>query len=288
MIDLDLVRNLCSSHSKAIIILKKANGKRHYTEIANLVQVHPTLVSNVLSKAKTFGLVTKKGKYYARTQEFRHIDVDKLLSRTTVIPAEEKAIRTKKPKKIIATAKIKEEITDYLCENFQSIQHPYSDSKSKLPRAHLAKAASQLFQYLEEDVAVEQLEGIAIRFYDAFAEYYSCNRMNKAELINSFSLLIKCFEPYVKKVAVVKTGDPKNGGSSLDGELISKVVSFSSIIKKSEPDYWKDKPIHEASIRTVYPFRHKEAHEARDYPSFEIERIVYYMLASLIFINLNY
>lgn len=288
MINPELVRNLCSSHSKARMVLSKVNGKRHYTEIAALVHAHPTLVSNILSKAKTFDLLTKEGKFYKKTPEFRHIDLDKLLSGVQPHAIQEQAIRTRKPKKILLTERIKIEIAGYFSDNFQSVQHPYSDFKTKIQRAQLTKAASLLFQYLEQDIGAPQLEGLELRFYDAFAAYYSCNRMNKAEFINAFSSLVKCFEPYIRKVAFVKTNDPKNGRSSLNGELISKVVSFGSDIDKWQPDYWKDKPIHEASIRTVYPFRHKEAHEARDYPSFEMERIVYYMMASVIFINLNY
>jgi hypothetical protein len=69
--------------------------------------------------------------------------------------------------------------------------------------------------------------------------------------------------------------------------MIKKVISFNSKIKTADSEYWKDKEIYEACIRTIYPYRHIEAHEARDYPVFQIHRIVYYMFSSIIYINTN-
>jgi len=64
-------------------------------------------------------------------------------------------------------------------------------------------------------------------------------------------------------------------------------ITFKSEIKNNDPEYWRDKPNHEASNRVVFPYRHKTAHEARIYTPFEMERVVYYMFASIVFMNLG-
>lgn len=165
---------------------------------------------------------------------------------------------------------------------------PFSKTVVKLSKPDLQKAGEKLFEYLDTDAGLKQLEGLSLRFYDSFAAYFSCNRINKGELINAFSNMVKCFEPYVKKVASIKAGDPKYINMSLNAEVISRAVSFSSDVNKHQDAYWSGKPVHEACVRSVFPFRHMEAHEARDYASFEMDRVVHYMFASIIFINLDY
>jgi hypothetical protein len=104
-------------------------------------------------------------------------------------------------------------------------------------------------------------------------------------MIAAFSNLIGCFEPYLKKTAAIKNNDNSLALGSFDEEVIKKAVQFSSKIKTKDAEYWKDKPIHEACIRHTYPYRHIEAHEARDYPIFEIQKILYYMFSSIIYLN---
>lgn len=57
-----------SSHNKAIEVLKRANGKAHYTEIAKAVNIHRTKASSLLKKAEVFGLAKKvKSGIYKKT-----------------------------------------------------------------------------------------------------------------------------------------------------------------------------------------------------------------------------
>jgi hypothetical protein len=288
LIDLQLVKNICSSHRKAKEILKKVDGKRNYKEIAKLVGVHETTCSHILSKAHTFELLTKKGRFYKKTPEFRHINIDALLKGepSTVVGMVRPTVRRRS--KVIDLEAIKKSIREYLIHHFSAVSSPFSKTVVKLSKSDLQKAAEKLFEYLDTDVGLKQLEGLSLRFYDSFAAYFSCNRINKGELINAFSNMVKCFEPYVKKVASIKARDPKYTKMSLNTEVISRAASFSSDVNKHQDDYWNSKPVHEASIRLVFPFRHMEAHEARDYASFEMDRIVHYMFASIIFINLDY
>lgn len=281
--------DICKEHGKAKDILKKANGKRNYVEIATTLKIHPTTCSKILSKARTFGLLEKVNGFYKKTSEFRHINIDKVLKGKSLSLPEERPLRVKKRKKVIRTNEIKDKITDYLLYNFKKIQHPFSSkSYHKIKDDDLRNALAKLFEYVEKDVGLDQLEGLDLRFYESFATYFSADRIRKIELINVFSNMVKCFEPYAKKVAIIKTANHAFAKNSLDQNIISTVVSFNSKIKENSPDYWKDKPIHEASIRVIYPYRHMEAHEARDYTVFDIERVVYYLFASIIFINLDY
>ncbi len=286
--DFEIIKNILDSHFKAKEILKKVNGKRDYKEIAQLVNAHHTTCSTILSAAKTHGLLVKDGRFYKKTAEFRHINIDKLLNDEARIPTKRVSPKVKKPRKIIDTEAIKRNVKDYLVNHFLNISSPFSSKKVKLPKSDLDNAAQKLFDYLSRDIDLEQLDGLSLRFYESFAAYFSCNRINKAELINAFINLVKCFEPYVKKMAALKATDIKYGKMSLNAEVISKAISFSSDIDKHQDIYWIDKPVHEACLRFVNPFRHKEAHEARDYTSFDMDKIIYYMFASIIFINLDY
>lgn len=287
----DITQNLmhvCKEHSKAKDILKKVNGKRDYKEIARILKIHPTKCSDILSKAKTFDLLIKVNGFYKKSPEFKHINIDRTLKNEPLVLPEEKKLRIKKRKKIVNTVDIKKKITDYIHYNFKSIPHPFTPKKQQMKDSDLKNATEKLFEYVEKNIEVAQIDGLADRFFESFTTFFSVDRVRKAELINAFSNMVKCFEPYVKKVASIKTNNPDNAKRSLDKALISLVVSFNSDIKNHKPDYWKDKPIHEASIRVVYPFRHMEAHESRDYTGFEVERVFYYMFASIVFINLNY
>lgn len=139
---------------------------------------------------------------------------------------------------------------------------------------------------MEKDLGVIQIEGLSSRFYNSFSDFLSCSPLSKPETIAFFSNLIKCFEPYLKKVAAIKNNDVNFAVGQFDAEMVKRVIPFSSNIKTRGAEYWNDKDIHEACIRHTYPYRHIEAHEARDYPIFEIQKIIYYMFASIIYINL--
>lgn len=279
--------HICGNHSRAKDILKKVNGRRDYKEIARILSIHPTTCSNILSKAKTFNLLSKEGNVYKKTPEFRHIDINRDLKSESLNLSKEKKLKVRKRKKIINAEDVKKKIVDYIQYNFKRIPHPFSSGNQQIKDSDLQIASEKLFDYIEKDIGVAQLEGLSHRFYEAFAAYFSVDRIRKIELISAFGNMIKCFEPFVKKVAAIKTNNPVNANFSLDKNIISMTIPFDSDIKKNSPDYWKDKPIHEASIRIVYPFRHMEAHEARDYNCFDMERAIYYMFASIIFINLS-
>jgi len=47
------------SSKKSVEVLRNANGKNHYKEIAKIVGIHPTRVSGLLKKAASIGLTTK-------------------------------------------------------------------------------------------------------------------------------------------------------------------------------------------------------------------------------------
>lgn len=63
MQDTELTKKNCaeyaSSHKKAIEVLKRANGKDSYFEIAKITGIHKTKVSGLLKKAEKSGLVNK-------------------------------------------------------------------------------------------------------------------------------------------------------------------------------------------------------------------------------------
>lgn len=49
------------THGKALEVLRKANGKKHYKEIAKELNMNETIVSSILKKAEKLGLAKKEG-----------------------------------------------------------------------------------------------------------------------------------------------------------------------------------------------------------------------------------
>lgn len=282
------VIDICKEHGKAKDILKKVNGKRDYVEIAKIVKVHKTTCSNILSKAKTFSLLTKEKGVYKKTPEFKHINIDRVLKGSFINLPNENSVKIRKRRKITNTSEVKKRMADYILHHFSTIPHPFSNKSASIKGHDLDKASQKLFDYLDNDIGLDQLNGLALRFYESFAEYFSVDRIRKVELINAFSNMVRCFEPYIKKVAAIKTNNLDNAKLSLNEEMIRHVISFDSGIKNHNSSYWENKPIHEACVRIVYPFRHIEAHEARDHAAFVADKIIYYMFASIIFVNLDY
>jgi len=293
MTDVEVIKNnireVCKLHTNAKSVLKKANGKLTYLEIAALTKTPTTQCSTVLNKASSLNLVDKiKAGLFKRKKILTGALIDSALknsgSQTTI---KEHHIKVRKTKKVINTTAIKKQILEYLVNHLKVIQHPFADKKDKLSQEKIIKAYEKLIQVLEKDLGVVQIDGLSLRFFNAFSDFLSCSVLNKAELIAAFSSLIKTFEPYIKKMAAIKNNDNKFATAQFDLEAIRNAISFAADIKKRDSDYWKDKEIHEACIRYVYPFRHIEAHEARDYTVFEIHKIIYYMFASIIYININ-
>ena len=212
-------------------ILLAVNNKRNYKEIAKEVGCHPTTSSRLLNKACTFGLLTKEENIWKKTPEFRHININQLLKTELVDNSTEKKIKIRKKKKKTNTNQIKKSINEYFLNQFSEIPHPFSDNIATINVRDLNKSAEILFQYLECD-GPERLKGLANRFYESFSAYFSSDRIRKSEFINNFSNMVKCFEPYVKKVVAIKTRNPKEANPSLNKDMISKVISFNSNIKK--------------------------------------------------------
>lgn len=290
MIDTEAIKNnildICSSNNKAKDVLLKVNGKRDYLEIAEMVGIHPTKCSSILAKAKTYGLLTKDGNY-KKTKVFKSFNINKIIRDNTKTVSKEKSFTVKKQRKAISTTKIKQSITNFIMYNFTIIKHPFSGKIHNISSTDLKKASERLIELLDKKIDFEQLQGLPTRFYEAFANYFSCDRIVKSQMLNPFSSLVKQFEPYVKKVAFIKTNDEKLARSSLNNDLIKRVIKFDSTLNNATNEYWNDKPISESCVRFVFPFRHKEAHESHDYPIYEIEKIIYYMFAAIIYINLD-
>ena len=97
----DIKQNLihiCKEHSKARDILKKVNGKRDYKVISQILKIHPTTCSDILSKSRTFGLLIKEGNTYKKTPQFKHINIDRTLKDEPLYLPDEKTLRVKKKK----------------------------------------------------------------------------------------------------------------------------------------------------------------------------------------------
>lgn len=109
MQDAELIKKNCaeyaSTHKKAIEVLRKSNGKNHYTEIAKIVEMHKTAVSGLLRKAEKLGLARKirAGVYkkISGTLGYMHLKSNgKITTRTTVKDLTRKITRPKKLLKI--------------------------------------------------------------------------------------------------------------------------------------------------------------------------------------------
>ncbi len=272
-------------HGKSVLLA--INNKRSYKEIAIKAKCRPNQSSGLLNKAATFKLIKKEGNIWKKTPEFRHLNINQVLREESIDIPIEKKIKVKRRVKKTNTDYIKKDIISYFLNHFSEVPHPFSNNLKKIDIKLLKKAAEILFTNLECDGPV-RLKGLSNRFYESFSAYFSSDRIRKIEFINNFGNMVKCFEPYVKKVVAIKTGKPEEANPSLNKDMVSKVVSFSSNINNNTNSYWQDKPIHEASLRIIFPYRHIESHEARDYTLHDMEKIIFYLFASIIFINLDY
>ena len=245
MIDYEGLKNILKAHPAACAILEYANGKKHYTEISKLTKIHETTVSTILQKAFILNLLEKKKGLYKRTKEFKTINLKKLAKDNEINSTQQSEIKTKrKSKRNLTTDGIKKEIKEYLINHYYIIEHPFApDKKLKISKADLEKAAAKLFEYLDADSELDQLKTLALRFYESFANYLGCDRFKKDKQLNAFSSLVKNFEPFVKKVASIKSRNISLGKMSLNNETISSAMTFTSDIDKHQEDYWKNKDI---------------------------------------------
>lgn len=100
--DFNILKNNCreyAKNSKAVDVLRSANGKRHYTEVAKIIGIHQTTASGLLKMAEKFGLarIIKKGIYKKNPGVL------------TLMPKvkNKKDIREKDPKEIIKKLSLK-------------------------------------------------------------------------------------------------------------------------------------------------------------------------------------
>lgn len=288
----EMIRTLiafCGSSSKAetqknVQILKAIRKFKNYKDVAKIVKADESYCSTILNQAEANGLVEEKeGAYgvYRQVPLLRSIKIDSEIrkSRTSTI---QPTVRRKS--KRVDFSRTKKEIYNYWISNFSKIIHPFDKTKSEsLSKAQLDKAYKTFLNSLEFDAKNIRYDGLESRMLQAFVDYFNVPRTKKAELVNCFSALIKNFEPFMKKITFIKTADDKCLRGSLDENLIKTLISnFQSDIKETKDEYWKDKRLVEASFRVIYPYRHIEAHEARDYSSPEIEWITYYFWVSII------
>ena len=118
------LRELLGTHSRAKDILKKANGKRDYKKIAELLQIHHTTVSTILNRAAAFGLLEKQDGVFRRTELLKHIDIDKTARDVGQSPQAPRKLKNKSRPRDIA-AEVRQE-RDFISQWFELIQHPYN------------------------------------------------------------------------------------------------------------------------------------------------------------------
>lgn len=280
---------VCRMHSKALEVLRKVNGKRDYKEIAEIVGIHHTMVSSILSRAYTYQLLEKNNGVYKRAKFFRVTGIEKIVREGGIAPEKKKKVAIRKRNKAVDDySRIKKDFKKYIKSNFQEIPHPFnSRNKEKINEEKLKEASNILVDYFGRDIGLEAVGGFEKRFYHAFAHYYSIERTRNISLANAFKSLVGCFEPFLKKAAVIRTGDEGKVRLAFGKrELFDGLIPFASKINNNKDKYWFGKPIHEACIRTVYPYRHIEAHESRGHKSYEMDRVIYFMFASFVFVAL--
>lgn len=288
-----IVENLvtcCAKSKKLAEVLKKVNRRRKYTEIAQIVGISPKSCHNMLRKLESHNLIKKRGRgVYEKIPILRYINIDSeirkyLRSRKDVV----EKIRVRVGRKRIDTEHIQKQINSYFKCHFAVIKHPFNkECTMQLSNTQIGAAAKKFLEILKYPIMSKKIEGLDLRFVRAFADYFSLSRLDKAGLISLFSSLIRLYEPFLKKLAAIKDNNVDWLNSSLNQKLIEKVCAFNSRINETKENYWKTKNVKEASIRYVYPYRHIESHEARDYTVFEMEKITYYMFASLLLICLE-
>lgn len=267
------------------LALKETRKVKDYHELSKLLKCNKCMASTLINELLDYGLYIKdKDGKLKKSKELIRIG---LKPKNIENQITEKFVRVKNIKKINFKI-LKKEIESYIQDNFTKIKNPFNKEKFEvLSEVKLKRASDILIQVLDEELDFDDTEGLAARFYESFVNYFSNSRNKKSEVILAFSSLIKNFEPYLKKLVYKKTKDKNKARLSLGKELLQSLINFNSDLKKTDESYWKDKEICEACIRYVYPFRHMEAHEARNWDIFEMEKVVFYMFASIILINLK-
>lgn len=265
--------------------LKKSKGISNYKELSEKISCPKAKASTIINQLLTYKLYEKgKNGKLKRTKELITVG---LKQNKTTIEIKEKIIRTRKSRKI-NTNQIKKEISSYFKENFKKIKHPFNESETiNLSKNKLEKSLDMFFTILDSDLKIERLDGLGIRFYESIAGYFGINRMKKSEMIVSFSSLVKNFEPYMKKLAFYKTKNIDYAKLPLGKKLIRSIMEFKENLDNSKENYWTDKSVKKSCIRYTYPFRHIEAHEARDWNVFQMEKIIFYMFSAIILTNID-
>ena len=267
------------------LVLKSARGVKDYKKLSEKVKCNLSQASTMINELLDYHLYTKgKNGKLKKTRELIRIGVK---PKNTAVKIFERHIRTRKIKKINVKF-LKKEMENYILENFKIIKNPFNKELNKnLSNSDLKKALEIFFLVVDSDLKFDKLDGLGIRFYESIADYFSRSRMKRSEVINSFSSLIKNFEPYIKKLALYKTKDLEKAKLSLGKKLLRLIITFESNLDNTNENYWKNKNVKESCIRYIYPFRHIEAHESRNWEIFEMEKTIFYMFASIILINLE-
>jgi len=276
-----------SNHKKhGLNALKLARGVRDYIELSERLKCNASMASTIINELLAYGLYekNKEGKL-KRTKGLIRVGISPKKIENEI---SERTIKTRKIRKTNSNS-IRKEIENYIKSNFKKIKNPFNEqSFQNIKENNLKKSSEFLITILDSNLDFESIDGLGIRFYDAFAHYFSINRAKKEEMTNAFSTLIKNFEPYIKKLVYSKTNDIKKARISLNQTLLKFIIRFDSDLNNSNKDYWADKRLCEACIRYVYPFRHIEAHESRNWEIFQMEKAIFYMFASIILINLEF
>lgn len=70
MLDSEKIERNCkaykNSHGKSLEVLRKADGKKDYHQIASELNLHPTIISSLLKKAEKLGLANKQKGFYKK------------------------------------------------------------------------------------------------------------------------------------------------------------------------------------------------------------------------------
>lgn len=278
--------DFCKNKKQRIDFLKNVNGKRDYKELAILCGIKtPANSIRLINEAEGFELIVKDEKtdLADKCSILKGRNIDSLLKESLT----KKTISIRK-KCLVDISQVKKSFKKYAHSNFNKIANYFDENKSiDIEPKKIETAVNEIFSLLENKKKIFEIEGIELRFFTAFAEYFNESRIESHNMANKFSAIIKLYEPFIKKFLIIKTNDESWAKQSLNESMLNSaydITDNSFNIKETKEDYWKKRSVKETSIRIAFKYRNIESHSATQLKSFDMDKIIFHIFAAIIFL----
>ena len=279
------------------------NGRNTGKEIAKKLKISHANCLKELAILRDFGLIKVKhykerSIMYEKDPFIKVLKIENYFKKRFKITAKKELKSAPRIRKRVISGKTtfqrtENDLITYITQNNRIMKHPFNSTELVLTEKEVNELAILFVDFLKLDIKEFRLRGIYELFLNAFDRYQKLDKREPlAEFNNAFKSLVTLFEPIAKKLIYIRYNDEKWKGS-FNQKLISYLIKFHADLKKTDEEYWRKRTIEEASIRKIYPYRHKESHEAWLFPIYETEAVIHSLFNSILFLlkvpkNKNY